>query len=343
MLGVISLEGIVLMEPLYPTAFRIPLPFLNTSLDFTWYGISIVIGVVAATLYASYEAKRRGQNPENVWDMFILIVAAGIVGARIWYVITATLGGNLHYLNNPLEILHIRAGGTNIFGALMFGLITVLVFCKVKKLNPWMYLDFLGPGVLLGQGLARWGNFVNQELYGPPTTLPWGISIDALHRISPWNDLTVYPLSTRFHPAFLYETIYDLIAFALLIYLFHRFSEKWKVGSMFGAYLVAHGVGRFFIEFFRPDQPRIGTTDISYSRALAMLSVIVGAMLIYIRQRKGVSYPLPDEVSSLVDSHVAAVSSEPADAILVQDTGELAVSEESDADDLEDMTNSPVG
>lgn len=340
--GIISLEGTMPMEPMYPTAFRIPLPFLNTSLDFTWYGISIVIGVVAATLYASYEAKRRGQNPENVWDMFILIVATGIVGARIWYVITATLGGNLHYLNNPLEILHIRAGGTNIFGALMFGLVTILIFCKVKKLNPWMYMDFIGPGVLLGQGLARWGNFVNQELYGPPTTLPWGISIDAMHRVSPWNDLVVYPLSTRFHPAFLYETIYDLIAFALLVYLFHRFSEKWKVGSMFGAYLVAHGLGRFIIEFFRPDQPRIGTTDISYSRALATLFVIAGAILIYTRQRKGMSYPVQAEVSSLADSYAPAVSSEPADAIFEQSTEELPAGEESHADDSEDMNNSPV-
>jgi phosphatidylglycerol---prolipoprotein diacylglyceryl transferase len=269
-----------------PVAFRIPLPFLNTSLDFTWYGISIVIGVLVAANYAAWAAKRRGQDPNNVWDMFIYILVFGVISARIWYVITATLGGNLYYMQNPIQILNIRAGGTNIFGAIMGGILTVFIFCKAKKLNPLMYLDFVGPSVLLGQGVSRWGNFVNQELYGPPTTLPWGIAIDALHRIAPFNDLSRFPLSTRFHPTFLYETIYDLIAFAILFYLFRRFERWWKVGAAFGAYLMVHGTGRFFIEFFRPDQPRIGTTDLSYSRGLAILFVLIGAGIVYISRRR---------------------------------------------------------
>lgn len=281
------------MDALHPVAFRIPLPFLNTALEFTWYGISIVIGVVVATIYASREAGRRGENPDNVWDMFIALVAIGIVGARIWYIITATLGGNMYYVQNPLEIFNIRGGGTNIFGAIMFGALTVVVFSKIRKLNPWMYLDFVGPGVLLGQGVARWGNFVNQELYGPPTTLPWGIQIDSLHRIPPYTDLALYPLSTRFHPAFLYETIYDLLAFVVLVYLIRRLGDRWKVGSIFGGYLIFHGVGRFIIEFYRFDQPRIAATDISYSRALTIIFILGGAAVIYLRQRRGISYPVP--------------------------------------------------
>lgn len=274
------------MPPINPVAFRIPLPFLNTTLEFTWYGISIVIGVLAATFYAASAAKHKGEDPNNVWDMFIYVLITGIVGARIWYIVTATLGGNRYYLEHPVEMLNIRAGGTNIFGALLFGIVAVVVFCRVKKLNPWMYLDFIGPGVLLGQGLARWGNYVNQELYGPPTTLPWGIPIDAIHRIPPWNNLELYPLSTRFHPTFLYETIYDLIAFAVLVYLIRRFASWWRTGSVFGAYLVFHGVGRFIIEFFRPDQPRIAGTDISYSRLLSVLFVLAGAIILYVFQRR---------------------------------------------------------
>jgi phosphatidylglycerol---prolipoprotein diacylglyceryl transferase len=281
------------MEFLHPVAFRIPIPFLDTSLEFTWYGISIVVGVVVATMYAAHEAKRRGENPDNVWDMFIALVAIGIVGARIWYIVTATLGGNMHYVQNPMQIFNIRAGGTNIFGAIMAGILTVIVFCRIRKLNPWMYLDFVGPGVLLGQGLARWGNFVNQELYGQPTMLPWGIPIDALHRIAPYNDLALYPLSTRFHPAFLYETIYDLLAFAVLVYLIRRLGDRWKMGSIFGAYLVLHGLGRFFIEYFRPDQPRIVGTDISFSRALTVLFMLCGAAIIYYHQTRGQPYPAP--------------------------------------------------
>ena len=281
------------MDILHPVAFRIPIPFLNTSLDFTWYGISIVVGVVAATMYAAREANRRGEDPDNVWDMFIALVFFGIVGARIWYIVTATLGGNMHYVQDPMAIFRIREGGTNIFGALMVGILTVIIFCRIRKLNPWMYLDFVGPGVLLGQGLARWGNFVNQELYGPPTTLPWGIQIDALHRISPYTDLALYPLSTRFHPAFLYETIYDLIAFVVLVYLIRRLGDRWKIGSIFGAYLAFHGLGRFIIESFRFDQPRIAGTDISFSRALTVLFMLIGGAIIYYHQARGKSYPDP--------------------------------------------------
>ena len=300
-----------------PVAFRIPLPFLNTSLDFTWYGISIVFGVLVAAYYAAWAAKRQGQDPNNIWDMFIYVLVFGVIGARIWYIVTATLGGNYYYIDNPLQILNIRAGGTNIFGAIMAGIITVLVFCRIKKLNPWQYLDFIGPGVLLGQGVSRWGNFVNQELYGPPTDLPWGIYIDAAHRLPPWNDLSVFPLSTRFHPTFLYETIYDLLAFAVLFYLLWRYREWWKIGMTFGAYLIFHGVGRFIIEFWRPDQPRIGMTDISYSRLLALLFVLAGILVLYGRRR------LAQTATTAIPSVDEAVAShEPASAPAATDAGE---------------------
>ncbi|MGC8827787.1 MAG: prolipoprotein diacylglyceryl transferase, partial [Anaerolineae bacterium] len=227
------------------------------------------------------------------WDMFVLVVFVGIIGARLWYVITATLGGSPYYLQNPIQILNVRAGGLNIFGALLAGLVTIILFCRAKRLNFWMYLDFVAPGVLLGQGLARWGNYINQELYGPPTTLPWGIPIDAQHRIPPYDDLSRFPLSTRFHPTFLYETIYDLLAFGLLMYLLRRLGERWKIGSVFGAYLILHGTGRFIIEFFRPDQPRIPGTDFSYSRLLSVLFVIGGAVVLYWRQQRAEPYPAP--------------------------------------------------
>ena len=289
-----------------PYALRIPLPFLNTSLDFTWYGISIVIGVLVATYYAAYAAKRRGQDPNNVWDMFVYLLVFGVIGARIWYIVTATLGGNRFYLESPIEMLNIRAGGTNIFGAVMAGILTAFIFCKIKKLSPWMYLDFIGPSVLLGQGVSRWGNFVNQELYGPPTTLAWGIPIDALHRLPAFADLSVFPLSTRFHPTFLYESIYDLIAFAILFYLIRRLGNWWKTGSLFGAYLLAHGFGRFLIEFFRPDQPRIAGTAISYSRLLAVLFMLVGAFLIYTFQHWPPPVPVVDAPAALAEQDMPA-------------------------------------
>lgn len=297
-----------------PIAFRIPLPFLDFTLEFTWYGISVVLGVLAGALYATYEARRRGDDPDNIWDMFIALVFFGIIGARLFYVLLDTLGGNSYYLDNPIQILNIPAGGLNIFGALIIGMLTVAVFCRRRKLNPWQYLDYIAPGVLLGQGLARWGNYVNQELYGPPTTLPWGIPIDAQHRIPPYNDLARYPLSTRFHPTFLYETIYDLIAFGVLLYLIRRFEKRWRTGTIFGAYLIFHGMGRFIIEFFRPDQPRIPGTDISYSRLLAALFVLAGVVIMNLRQRHGAPYPAPAlaiESTAPLQTAVGTVQAEP--------------------------------
>jgi len=318
-----------------PVAFRIPLPFLNTSLDFTWYGISIVLGVLVAANYAAYAAKRKGQDPNNIWDMFIYILVFGVISARIWYVVTATLGGNRFYLEQPLQIVNIRAGGINIFGAIMGGVLTVVIFCIIKKLNPLMYLDFIGPSVLLGQGVSRWGNFVNQELYGPPTTLPWGIPIDALHRIPPFNDLSRYPLSTRFHPTFLYETIYDLVAFAVLLYLLRRFERWWKVGSAFGAYLVLHGTGRFIIEFFRPDQPRIGTSTVSYSSALSVLFVVTGAALIYFSQRRPA--PVAVEAGAVgAGGETAAGDAAPAPAEEMTEEQPVATGADAPGDDAPD-------
>lgn len=303
-----------------PIAFRIPLPFLDTSLDFTWYGISIVVGVLSATLYASYAARRKGEDPNAIWDMFVYVLLSGVVGARIWYIVTATLGGSRYYLDNPLQMLNIRAGGTNIFGAILFGILAVVIFCRVKGINPWVHLDFIGPGVLLGQGLSRWGNYINQELYGPPTTLPWGISIDAAHRLPPWNDLSRFPLSTRFHPTFLYETIFNLLAFALLMFLLRRYDRWWRTGTVFGAYLVLHGIGRFIIEFFRPDQPLIAGTDISYSRLLAVLFVLTGALLVYWhrRQRESLQSAAPDGFASPTEWGVSDIA--PADSESVSES-----------------------
>jgi phosphatidylglycerol---prolipoprotein diacylglyceryl transferase len=257
----------------------------GTNLGLTWYGLSIVLGVVGATVYATRAARRQGKDAGPLWDMLIYVMVFGVAGARLWFVVTATLGGSRLYLQHPLQILNVPAGGSNIFGAIMAGFATIVVFCWVKKLAPLTYLDLIAPGILLGQALARWGNFANQELYGPPTTLPWGIPIDAAHRLPAWSDMARFPPSTRFHPTFLYETAYDLAAFALLMYLLSRLGARLTTGAVFGMYLILHGVGRFLIEFFRPDQPRIPGTDISYSRVLALLFVLLGVMVTWLAQR----------------------------------------------------------
>jgi phosphatidylglycerol:prolipoprotein diacylglycerol transferase len=142
----------------------------------------------------------------------------------------------------------------------------------------------VAPALLIGQAVVRPANFINQELYGPPTDLPWGIPIDAVHRIPPWNDLSRFPLETsRFHPTFAYEVIWNFLAAGLLLWVARRFSKKLKPGALFAGWLILEGVGRVWIEWFRPDQPRVPGTAISYSRIVAMLMTVVGVIWLLIR------------------------------------------------------------
>jgi phosphatidylglycerol:prolipoprotein diacylglycerol transferase len=144
--------------------------------------------------------------------------------------------------------------------------------------NLVMLLDSVAPALLIGQALARPANFINQELYGPPTTLPWGIPISAERRLPPWNDLGQFPLeTTRFHPTFAYEMAWNFLAAGLMLWLERRYAGKFQPGTMFALWLVLAGLGRFLIEAFRPDQPRLPGLDLSYSRLISALMALAGA------------------------------------------------------------------
>jgi phosphatidylglycerol:prolipoprotein diacylglycerol transferase len=147
-----------------------------------------------------------------------------------------------------------------------------------------LFLDGLAPALLIGQAAARPANFINQELYGPPTELPWGIPIDAQHRIGPFQDLSRFPVdTTRFHPTFAYEMLWNILAGGVIIWLTQRFPEKFKPGAAFYLWLILAGVGRFIIEFFRPDQPRLFGTDISITSVITVLMVAAGSVLLAVR------------------------------------------------------------
>jgi phosphatidylglycerol:prolipoprotein diacylglycerol transferase len=154
-------------------------------------------------------------------------------------------------------------------------------------LDVWLFLDAIAPAVLIGQAVARPANFINQELYGPPTQLPWGISIDAAHRLAQYSDLGRYPVDTaQFHPTFAYEMIWNFLTALFLIWYSRQFPKRMKPGVVFGGWLVLAGFGRFIIEFFRPDQPLIPGTAISYSSFVAILMAIAGTLLLLIRYGK---------------------------------------------------------
>jgi len=245
----------------------------------------VMLGVAVATWLAAVEFKRRDQDSDYIWDSLLWILPAGIVGARLWYVVNTTLGGNMRYITNPISIFQMRQGGLHYFGAILFGAIAFYFYAKKMGLDIWLALDAVAPGLLIGQAIARPANFINQELYGPPTEFPWGIKIDAAHRIPPWNNMALYPPETRFHPAFAYEILWNVFAAGILLILGRKYKDRLKPGVLFGAWLILAGLGRNVIEFFRPDQPTFPGTMFSYSRLTAILMIIAGVLLILIKYK----------------------------------------------------------
>jgi phosphatidylglycerol:prolipoprotein diacylglycerol transferase len=255
----------------------------NLQFPLRWYGVIVMIGVIVGSLIVERELKRRGENGDRLWDALIWVLPAGIIGARLWYVLNATLGGNRYYIENPLQIINIPQGGLHIFGGLLLGGLALIYYLRRNNLDPWLFLDSAGPGMLIGQAIGRLANFINQELYGPPTTLPWGIPISAEHRLPQFANL---PASTRFHPTFAYEMIWNILAASFLLWLSRRYLRELKPGALFSAWLIAAGFWRTWLEiFFRPDQPKIAGTAISYSAIVSALMVIVGAIMLMARYK----------------------------------------------------------
>jgi phosphatidylglycerol:prolipoprotein diacylglycerol transferase len=260
-----------------PVAFTIP---IGDGFAIHWYGIIITLGIAIGVVWAGSEVKKRGGNVDEFYNGLILVIFSGFIFARIWYVLQEIIAGRGDQYNSIGALLDIRAGGLNILGGFIGAAVVAYFYMRLRGLDFWLYADVAGPALLIAQSIGRWGNFINQELYGPPTKLPWGILIDSRNRIAPYSDMTAYPADTRFHPTFLYESLWLLLGFILLVYLNSRYRKKWRSGVLFGGFMIWWGVGRAWIEFFRPDQPKFGSSPISYSMVLALLVAVVGGLLI---------------------------------------------------------------
>lgn len=251
------------------------------SLTLRWYGVLVMMGLLVGAWIADKEIARRGGDPYLLWDMLIWVVPAGVIGARAWYVLNDILGGGQYFLDNPGRIFAISQGGLHIYGAVLAGVYVAYRYLRRRGKDFLLFLDAVAPGLLVGQAVGRFANFINQELYGPPTEQPWGVKIAAEHRLAPWNDLSLYPEeSTRFHPTFFYEAIWNVIGAGILLWIGRRFKKQLKPGVMVALWLIWAGVGRFWIEIFRPDQPRIGSTDISITRVVAALMALAGILVV---------------------------------------------------------------
>lgn len=243
-----------------------------------FYGIILMLGAVAGAWLATREAKRRGHNPEIVWDLLTYLLIGGIIGARLWHILTPPPSSGVTaswYLTHPLDALAIWKGGLGIPGAIIGGAIVLYFYTRKHKLSFPEWADICAPSVALGQAIGRWGNFVNQELYGAPTNLPWGLRIDEDHRVNQYQDLGVYPVeTTRFHPLFLYESIWNLANMFLLLWISRRFADRLTHGDLFLIYLIVYPVGRFFLDFLRVDTTNINQLVMASVAVLSALTLV---------------------------------------------------------------------
>lgn len=240
-----------------------PVAFNIFGIDIMWYGILISLGVLLGVLVALRECRRTGFKEDDLLDFLLYAIPAAIVGARAYYVLFSWD----FYGKNLDQIINIRNGGLAIHGALIAGVITGILFCRKRKINIWEILDIVMPGVVLGQAIGRWGNFINQEAHGGPTDLPWGIMVDGV----------------KVHPTFLYESVIDFLIFIFL--LWYSKNKRKKEGEVFALYLVLYSIGRFFVEGLRTDS--LMFFNLRAAQLISASSVLLGAaVFIYLRKNK---------------------------------------------------------
>ena len=251
-----------------------------------WYGLLMVTAIFVGATIASQEVERRGQDGNDLWDMVVWVLIPALIGARLYYVFIQSPRNDFgigYYLAHPLSIFQIWSGGIHIFGAFIFGGVSIWLYAKIRQLPLWTFLDGVSLGLPLAQAIGRWGNFINQELYGPPTTVPWGLRIDPLHRIPPYNDLSLYPESVRFHPLFLYESLWNLLGFCIIFWISRRFFQQLKPGDLTLLYLIWYPLGRFFLEFLRTDSWFFAGTPFNLVHILSAVSIMLAIGMLWIR------------------------------------------------------------
>ena len=227
-----------------------PVAFSVGSVSIRWYALFILAGIVAGIWLIGWVADRRGMDAGFVLDAAPWVVFAALVGARLYY---ALLRAD-YFAAHPAEAWNIRLGGMTVHGALLFGTLTAIWFCRRHGERFLAWIDVVMPGVALAQAVGRWGNWANQEAFGRPTNLPWGVAIDAAHRPAE------FAAATHFQPTFLYESIFDLLNAALLVWVALRIpgSRRLREGDGLWLYLVTYGTARFVIERMRTDSLYIG-------------------------------------------------------------------------------------
>ena len=248
------------------------------------YALCLLAGIVAAVWLTSRRLTERGGHPGAVLDITLWAVPFGIVGARIYHVLTH-YGDYFGAGQDPLRVLYVWEGGIAILGSLLGGALGAWIGCRRAGIRFWSFADALAPAMLLAQAIGRLGNWFNNELFGAATTLPWGLEIPADNPAFPEG----LPAGTLFHPLFLYELLWNALGIGVILVLEKRFGLRW--GRAFGVYLVWYGSARVWLEALRIDPTSVTPLGLPANIWGALLAVALGVAIIVVRARQ---HPEPE-------------------------------------------------
>ncbi|PTE42329.1 prolipoprotein diacylglyceryl transferase [Staphylococcus equorum] len=238
-----------------------------------WYGIIIAVGILLGYFIAQEGVKRIGFDTDTLVDIIFWSAIFGFIMARLYFVVFQWP----YYIQNPVEIPMIWHGGIAIHGGLIGGFVTGIIICKQKNINPFQIGDVIAPSMILGQGIGRWGNFMNHEAHGGPVSRTF---LENLH-IPDFIINNMYINGKYYQPTFLYESIWDILGFVILILL----RKHLRIGDTFCLYLIWYSIGRFFVEGMRTDSLML-TSDIRVAQLMSIILIIVGIVIMIIRRVK---------------------------------------------------------
>ena len=250
-----------------------PIAFELGPLAVRWYGVIIAVGILLGYFIAQASVQRVGHDKDTLVDIIFWSAIFGFIVARLYFVIFQWP----YYIQNPIEIPMIWHGGIAIHGGLIGGFVTGIILCKIKNLNPFQIGDVIAPSMILGQGIGRWGNFVNHEAHGGPVSRTF---LENLH-IPDFIINNMYIDGKYYHPTFLYESVWDILGFIVLIVL----RKHLRIGDTFCLYLIWYSIGRFFVEGMRTDSLML-TEGIRVAQLMSVILIIVGIAIMIIRRVK---------------------------------------------------------
>jgi phosphatidylglycerol:prolipoprotein diacylglycerol transferase len=238
-----------------------------------FYGIGFVVAITVMLLVTRAEARRKGLDPELVTGAIVMVGVLALVGARLYHV----LGEWDTYAGDPLSVVLPPYSGLGLYGGIIGAAVGIWVYVRSKRIPLARALDVVVPGTLMAQGIARWGNFFNQELYGPPTDLPWGITIDCFHRVAQYPCATYPAETTGFHPLFLYESMLTVTGGVVALVLARQLAGRLLDGDLASFWMVWYGSVRLVLETFREGW---NWTLLGVPTAMLIGIVLIGAGLV---------------------------------------------------------------